>query len=162
MNKKSIILGLAAGVASAIFSIAFEKQLLDSNNMLLSFVPTAFYILATIYIVYDTKKQNGGYMTIKQGFVPAFIFGSISCIVSVIFSLLNIYVIKTKEQLDEMIKIMADGMIEKGTPPAQATEIASKAFSSPLISLAGVAGGIAMSALIAVAVAAVMQKKQNS
>jgi hypothetical protein len=162
MSKKTIFIGIIAGVATSAFAIVLEKQLMTGTNIWLSFIPTVFSISLMIFLAISKKKENNGFMSFKEGFVELFIFGIISSMINSVISYLNLFVLKSKEQIQELVNLMKDGMLQKGLTEQMAIEAAEKTFNSPIFMLYGFGGAIVISAILGAIIAAIFKKNDDS
>lgn len=159
LSRYSVFVGLILIVFTILYSILdIDKETATGAVSL-----TIMFILC-LWVVYDVRKNNGGFLSFKDGFKSGFIAMTGGGILNLIYYYLHITVID-EHFIDEMMQQRLDEMKQKGL--AEETMQQSLAFiekmnSPEIIILLGSVNVLVSSLFFALVAGAIFNKRNES
>lgn len=117
----------------------------------------------SIFVISKKRNENGGFIELKEAFLPSFYVLLIGGIISIAYQFIHINFVDT-DFIETLVEIQKQKLVESGLSESQIRSgiESGKMFMTPtFILISGFIGSIVSAAIVSILVAAVMQKKRK-
>lgn len=166
IKKNGINYGLISGIVSVLITTTlYVVDLKLMTKWWLGLLIIAIYLFIGVILLVKTKKDLGGYMTLKEGFTTYFISAIIGIVISVIFNILLFNVIDPEAALklkEYTLESTVEMMKKFGAPREEIKKAVAKMEEynqfSAIEQLKGIVWSLGFSAVFGLILSAIIKK----
>jgi cytochrome bd-type quinol oxidase subunit 2 len=171
--RKDLQFGLIYGLAGAVWVlIMWAIGMHDADaNISMSWIESIYLVVAAVIITFgmkSVKKENGGFLTIGQGFKVGAVIVLIGQLISTLFgyiyqNLINTTYVEAKAEQMRQAMMTPEALAQleaSGISPEEYLSMMMDRMTGPMAYLWSFLGGVILMLLVTLVIAAIVQKKK--